>query len=822
MNVQTPRRLVLPAPRRDNDERFLAGRPWFRRPAGSPPEQSGPALLTFTGDDFVERFFQGLARSDGGATPDAFERLLAWRDWAEPPAALLDAADARLYPAGIERSPPLPHELADGEAIPDQGPHPWLRKLYLPTHGHFHLCALELACRSHGYPKVARARVRQAGAVLRRLVPRGDREVWEDWVEGPRGEGAWVELADSDMQRLDRPERALDPAAVEAALAPDRLAELHARLQVDAAAGERLVLATDRLALVPRGQPGGEEHCVLYGYLPVFSSAREGDRSAGPDALAEARARLRARAEAALRAAFFGRPEVGDPAARFRALRRETRAALGALLEATILPPAPPPAPNPWPGPVEAQLDDDRLRGHLLDALRLEAESLAPLPDWWGAVVGHAAEAADRFLADLRIAGLPFPFRLDNAAGRAWLAVRLRQLLLALVRQFLPLDPDADAAAGSGLERNRVLATALLRLRAGRLELMERVTAPARTRPLSSDQLVDNTEAAAPPRVTGFTVASAAAELDAWLESNEAAWRALNPLPWPRAAGLPGHLLAAHRAGVALETALARWDEQAADAGSAYLGFREQRLVAARSALDQAVSRNFSAGGPDRILLPTSPDGDAFTARELGIATGEPPAFGLFGFPGLLETAASFETRLSVIADRFLVLPDEQARSELKARSEAVRPRLDSDHLYAVWAYARIAGRDACERERIVWSGRGEVFQIAEPLDLLGLKPAFLQLPDLRKMLRDLPRVPRARARPKVSVATPAGSGFQVGAEMADTRLDFGLQLVCTHGIPVFTICAWILFQIVYNILIRLPGFTWMLLLKLCLPGRPG
>ncbi len=39
-----------------------------------------------------------------------------------------------------------------------------------------------------------------------------------------------------------------------------------------------------------------------------------------------------------------------------------------------------------------------------------------------------------------------------------------------------------------------------------------------------------------------------------------------------------------------------------------------------------------------------------------------------------------------------------------------------------------------------------------------------------------------------------------------------------TIGIPVLTICALILFKIIFTILITLPSFSWMLFLKFCLP----
>nr|MBP6802167.1 hypothetical protein [Zoogloea sp.] len=67
-------------------------------------------------------------------------------------------------------------------------------------------------------------------------------------------------------------------------------------------------------------------------------------------------------------------------------------------------------------------------------------------------------------------------------------------------------------------------------------------------------------------------------------------------------------------------------------------------------------------------------------------------------------------------------------------------------------------------------------------------------------------------------IAAPPGSGVKVGDAMADTRRDFGLGMICNFGIPILTICALILFNIIFSILIKLPAFSWMLFLKFCLP----
>lgn len=816
------RRLAVPAPRRENTERFVLGPPFFLREAGSDPARGGPAIITFTSDAFVDRFLDGVARSGDGFRAGAFERLLPWRDWAEPPAALLDASGAALYPASIARETPRPETVdPEGAAIPDEGPHPWLRKLYLPAHGHFHVAAFEVSCRSHGFPRLGRARIREAGVVIRRLAVRNDREVWQDWVEGPRGDGAWIEIADGAMERLDRPGTVLDPAQVEDAILD--LADLHARLGVDAAAGERIRLASDRLALLPPRAQGGADRTGLWGYLPVGTAAREAPAAAEPGALTGARAGLRDRAAARLAEAFYGNPPTADRAGRLVALRRSARTALSALLDATVRPPAPPaPALDPRPGIVSGIIDAALLTRYLLDALRREAQTTGPVAAFWAAVVDRVADAADRRITAVLF--LPTAFRFSGA-GRAWLSAALHERLRSIVADILPADPNADAPGGDPAHRNRLLAAALLRLGAFRSDLLERLAGPALSpETVDTGRLVPNEEAALPPLVPAFTVAGAAAEIDTWLERNAPASRAVDPLPWPVVTP-PAAGRTAHEAGRALERALAEWDEQAASAGSAYVDFRNERIAAARAAADDAVARRFSPAGTDAIALPDSPDGDDYTARELGLAVGEQPLFGLLAFPGIAATAAGLGVEIGAIADRFtdtgpVVIADEVAATEWKARTGSARPRLDPDHLYAAWGFVRIAGRDPCEKDRVVWTSRGEPFQVAELLDILGLKPATVRLPDIARLMRDLPRVARAHARPYAEVITPAASATAVGEAAAQARLSPGIQFACTHAIPAFTLCAFALFKTIYAVLSKLPGFTWMRLMKVCLPGR--
>ena len=158
------------------------------------------------------------------------------------------------------------------------------------------------------------------------------------------------------------------------------------------------------------------------------------------------------------------------------------------------------------------------------------------------------------------------------------------------------------------------------------------------------------------------------------------------------------------------------------------------------------------------------------------------------------------------------------ALPEARARETAPRLRFDADRLYAVWCWVRVAGRHPCEPEQVLWTGRSEPFAIADPTDLLGGRPAVIKMPDIPKLLRDLPRLAKARARPFAAVVSPDRSGLVTGEEMADTQRDWGIGFICSFGIPVLTICAMVLFSLIFSILILIPGFTWMLLLKFCIP----
>ena len=135
MTVESARiRILIPATRQPAKERLLLVKPWFLRRAvpgrgedlpegqrvapaferagdGNEPN-APPQILTFTSEEFVAAFFAGVEAANDGFTAGAFERLIDFRDWSEPPAAMVDVRGEPLYPSAVKRHAP-PLALAD-------------------------------------------------------------------------------------------------------------------------------------------------------------------------------------------------------------------------------------------------------------------------------------------------------------------------------------------------------------------------------------------------------------------------------------------------------------------------------------------------------------------------------------------------------------------------------------------------------------------------------------------------------------------------------------------------------------------------------------
>jgi hypothetical protein len=805
MPLDTPRRrLTIPAPKREANEVLFAAMPFFLR-GTAPAAEAAPPLLSFDGADFMER----LAAMAGGAAPPV---LLPWRDWAEPPRGVLDGAGLARYPATLRRAAPVAveHEAGlDPDGVPPGDP-PWLRKLYLPLHQRFTLIAFDLVCRRLGLPPVDRARVLGAGAVVRRLRPDAARARWEDWISADGQRGVWTELA--------QPIETLDPEALPASAYAGQEIALRARLGLVAAAALPPALDSARLAPMAPDLSGGRT--TLQGYLPVMSRAEQAGESVGSPADLVAALQARTTATGAALAADAPR------------LAARLAPALSDLLAETVLPPRPsaPSLANAWaqvqgftsltqpiaPGGAtfaSALTLDRALRALLAQGFAVlapaQVEAAAISPDAPETTTGWldravlALNAAASGPGDKNAAfGSAWGAECVLARGASWRLLffeRLHQMQEALVAGATVAPPLAGQPARlDGDDLGLLLLCALLRLRVLRLSLASTLRRQAfgEGAEMTALTVVQDGAPAATPGVVGQEIAALLA-LEAWRGTKDApAWPPLD-VATPPGSG-DRRAARAHEAAAALEAAFAGFEAAAAPGGSAFDEEQQARLDQRAAALEARLGTGAAA------------------IRAQGIELREQPARGLFGLPGAAPSASALAPLGDAMAARYA----SQAVALRVARDEArvPRPRYDHESLYAVWCWVRVAGRDACERERLVWTRPTEPFSLAEPSDLLGARPAVVQLPDIPKLIRDLPRMAKARARPIAAFAAPADSSYITGEAPEETKRAWGIGWVCSFGIPVLTICAYILFSIIFAILIVLPGFFWMLLLKLCLP----
>lgn len=831
--TRPPARLLVPADRRPSRERLMASPPFFLRDPAQVPPDAPPRLLSFAGDGFMADFLAAVAQ------PRTLPRLLPWRDWAEPPASLLDLhGQPRYRSADIARRPVAPAidiDAAEGPAMDADGiPHgnangeqlttpAWLRKLYLPLHERFTLLAFDLVCGAAGWPRVARSRIKGSGAVIRRLIPDTAATRWEDWIAVDDKHGAWLDCLPAHLHAEAAPP---DPAAF---APPPRL---EARLRALFGLGDGtplppLALTSQPLALVPPDAGQAAEHCTLFGYLPVFSAAREIATDAlDTGTVAEIAARLAERTRSRLDSLFAGAATLRDSAV----------PRLRSLLAATILPARPgtadsasadallvtlaataPSGLGGASGPIARGIDLTLREaiGRLWHAATAPATAVADIAGapadaaslWATSGAANAASRTGLF------AGLPDPDPLTpgnqaaawlagGASGSAWdTLVRLR--LHQLVDAWLAGAPlPAPTLGGASLIDEDDLAllalTGLLRLRGCRLALAARIN-----RHLFGDDKAAALQAIGADGHLDYGLAALAETIDAFLvQENLRGTAASSQPPWPALGLTPAWALAAHADGAALAGLYAHFDDGLASAGNAAIDALDLRTHAVEQAIGAAITRAGATPG----------------LAASGFRLAEQPVRGLLALPGLRGNAATFAAFRNAAADAYLADAARLALPEARAGSAQPRLRFDAEHLYAAWGWVRVAGRSPCEPDRIVWTRATEPFSIADPTDLLGARPASIQMPDIGRLLRDIPRLARARAQPFAGVASPPGSGVTVGGEMADTRRDFGLGMICNFGIPIFTICALILFKIIFTILIALPSFSWMLFLKICLP----
>lgn len=826
---RSKRRLLVPARREEPRETLVTAGPFFLRTPGADPAPEVPPLLSLEGDEFMEALMTAIA------DPARWPKLLPWRDWAEPPAGVLDGNGAARYPSAVfgrakpdarmfERDPAIGTE----DGIPASTP-PWFRKLYLPLHQRFTFIAFDVLCRRAGWPAVARERVIGAGAVVRRMRPKGAAlpPDWEDWISADGRRGVWVKLAQAPDTAnpifLPHAIPPLDPEALGPAAYKDIEPSVRARLGLGVQDPLPAALDSARLTLLPPDAAMGAaaRHCTLHGYISLFSSAEQVTEVTATTAAA-IQAELKDKASAAILRLSGAMPavaaRVGD------ALKR--------LLDRTVLPQE----------PSDTAFGDAiaGAAGYVLPAqsggsatLGSEAFVLAAIDEMTAKLLrrgwGKLAPAPDTNATSvdmLRTPGSPDDWL--NAAldavrqdelGAGWLGgslqdrlaywqVILLKRLHQLARAVLEGTALSPARSGAAVTLNRyehgivLLACAILRLRQMRLALVVSLR----------DQMFGSVDPATLrvqrngiPQVTAGALGQ---EIEASLGLE--AWRGLPEAPvWPAlATDLPkgsGDQTAyqAHVAARDLELTFADVEAAGAEAGSVFQIEQDKRLTTANAAILASLGTTDPVGQPYLML------------RRQGLEPREQPARGLFALPGPRPDVAALTAAANPIADHF---DQKTALQEARGTARVPRLRYDHDSLYSVWCWVRVAGRDACEAPVLVWTQASEPFSIAEPTDVLGARPATITLPNISRLIRDIPRIAKSKARPFAGFAAPANSGYTTGDDPKDTQRAWGIGFVCSFGIPVLTICAYILFSIIFSVLILIPGFFWMLLLKFCIP----
>ncbi len=872
--------MYIPLRERVGREDAHATSPWFTRADGQVEPGGSPWLATFDSTKFVDAFFDGVRASSDGWTANAWPGLVPYRDFAEPPGRLLDASGGPLYPTQIDAQGDLePADRVSNPQQPDipepevsQRPAPaWLRKLYLPPHEHFHLVAFELVCRRPYLPPLASDRIVETGMVVRRLQPDAQAYRWEDWVPGPDG-GVWRDIADADMQTpLSEPvddREPIDPCDL-SRLGDRTRAELRADLGLGSS-DPTLTLAPKPLAALPQKYACTDRgHRVFYGYLPLVSGEVERHETAGPDAVDAAVDSLKKRSFRQISTAVYPHvdrigediataweqlamevlPAPSGDAYSDRLDRAATEVALEGLRRRDRY--------DPWqPGWSERREEaheraafswmSQQQREQLLDTARNDVEafleacldpfiaflySLADTTDtstWWTSAARDALDQTSVPVESFREA-----IEENKALFVDLIALALRRYVersQQLASNFVRVFSNSPPRTGTWLRKAGISTVVLRRLRSFRIELLRDVYAFFDSHPelgVDGRALVDQLDDDARDDAT-VSAGSLAGEISAWIAREQQ--RDDRPTGWPlipclEPSGSHQKHHRVHAASVRLERRLDEFEEQAGVWGRAYdtvMSKLANQATAALSGWDPAGVDDLDGHGLDTSR---QPERGTLVFPGLGVTEswsrevlGDVPSGGDLPegrIPAYFDAASSNHSSLEVRMRR------EQIEGDLQGKRHAVRSRYDAQSVYAIWCYARVAGETECDREQVVWTRRSELFSIAEPTDILGVKPMPFELPDLQRLVRDIPRIGKAEANPFASISLPKDSAVSVGDDPKDTRRQFGIAWIKLYAIPVFTIVAWILFRIIFAILIAIPGFAWMLLLKIWIPiGR--
>ena len=166
---------------------------------------------------------------------------------------------------------------------------------------------------------------------------------------------------------------------------------------------------------------------------------------------------------------------------------------------------------------------------------------------------------------------------------------------------------------------------------------------------------------------------------------------------------------------------------------------------------------------------------------------------------------------------RLLALFDQQMQAQLRELSAAEGRFAGTDQLYQVRAFVRLRRPDGCP-PRIVWSAPSNPFTIAPWYEPSDTPPLRIELPDLLdpQSLRSL--------KPNVTFQVPPRL-FKLLSNTPEDLLKGkdnkggqgpDLQWLCGFNIPIITICAFLVLNIVLGLFNLI--FWWLFSVKICIP----
>ena len=139
----------------------------------------------------------------------------------------------------------------------------------------------------------------------------------------------------------------------------------------------------------------------------------------------------------------------------------------------------------------------------------------------------------------------------------------------------------------------------------------------------------------------------------------------------------------------------------------------------------------------------------------------------------------------------------------------------DADALYAIRAFIRVRGEPGCPT-RLVWSEMTPLYRVAPWFASTGSPQARIALPALD-------RASLAAMKPNVAFDVPPAlqnllmrnkpEDFMKGPKPGS---DIGIGWLCSFSIPIITLCAFILLNVVLSLLNLV--FFWLPIVKICLP----